>query len=67
VKIKERKRRIITDTIGNLMAAKVRAAQLHNSKSAKLVLLEIYKNRFNFPCIKVLFADKGYRGNRLIR
>lgn len=62
-KIKGRKRHIVTDTMGNLMAVKVHTAQIHDSKAAKLVLIEVYKNRVNFPRIKVLFADKGYRGN----
>ena len=44
------------------MAVKVHTAQIHDSKAAKLVLIYVYKNRVNFPRIKVLFADKGYRG-----
>ena len=61
-KIKGRKRHIITDTMGNLMGVKVHTAQIHDSKAAKLVLAEIYKNKVNFPRMKVLFSDKGYRG-----
>ena len=61
-KTKGKKRHIITDTMGNLIAVKVHTAQIHDSKSAKIVLAEIYKNKVNFPRMSVLFADKGYRG-----
>lgn len=61
-KIKGRKRHIITDTMGNLVAVKVHSANLHDSKSAKMVLATIYKNKADFPRLTILFADKGYRG-----
>lgn len=61
-KIKGRKRHIITDTMGNLVAVKVHSANLHDSKSAKMVLATIYKNKTDFPRLTILFTDKGYRG-----
>lgn len=61
--IKGRKRHLITDTLGNLLAIKVHSANLHDSKSAKLVLIKMIENRVDFPFLKRIFADKGYRGN----
>lgn len=61
-KIKARKQHIITDTMGNLVAVKVHSANLHDSKSAQMVLATIYKNKVDFPRLTILIADKGYRG-----
>lgn len=61
--IKGRKRHLITDTFGNLLAIKVRSATLHDSKSAKLVLVKMIEHRIGFPSLKKIYADKGYRGN----
>lgn len=63
--IKGRKRHIVTDTMGNLLAVKVHSANLHDSKSAKLVLVKMSENKIDFPRLEKIFADKGYRGNLL--
>lgn len=64
-RVKGRKRHLVTDTLGNLLAVKVHSANLHDSKSAKLVLSKIIENRVDFPRLKRIFADKGYRGSLL--
>lgn len=61
--IKGRKRHFITDTLSNLLAIKVHSANLHDNKSAKLVLTKMIENSVDFPNSKRIFADKGYRGN----
>ncbi|MBA4850514.1 IS5 family transposase [Emticicia sp. BO119] len=64
-RVKDRKRHIVTDTLGNLLAVKVHAANVHDSKSAQLVLAKMVENSADFPRLKKIFADKGYRGNLL--
>ncbi len=58
-KIKGRKRHIITDSTGLLLAVVVHAANLHDSKGASDVI-ELLRGRFN-RLVKIL-ADGGYRG-----
>jgi hypothetical protein len=62
-RIKGRKKHILTDTMGNLMTVKVHTANLHNNKAAQLVLKQISENKVEFPRLKVVFTDKGYRRN----
>jgi len=58
-KTKGRKRHIIVDTMGLLLAVVVHAANEHDSKSAPKVIQEL-KSRFH-RLIKII-ADGGYRG-----
>lgn len=58
-KIKGRKRHIITDTMGLLLAVVVHAANVHDSKAATSVI-ELLKGKFS-RLIKII-ADGGYRG-----
>lgn len=58
-KIKGRKRHIIVDTMGLLLAVIVHAANEHDSKSAPMVIAEL-RGRFS-RLIKII-ADGGYRG-----
>lgn len=58
-KIKGRKRHIITDTQGFLLAVKVHSAQEHDSKAGWLVI-ESMEHRFGR--MKKIYADGGYRG-----
>ena len=57
-KVKGRKRHIITDTMGMLLAVNVHAANIHDSKSAGPVIQQL---RCRFPRLKTIFADGGYR------
>ncbi|MFR9543744.1 MAG: IS5 family transposase [Rikenellaceae bacterium] len=58
-KIKGRKRHIITDTQGSLLAVKVHAANTHDSKSALDVIEQL---RWKFERMRKIYADGGYRG-----
>ena len=58
-KIKDRKRHIITDTMGLLLAVVVHAANVHDSKGATDVIA-LLKGRFE-RLVKIV-ADGGYRG-----
>lgn len=58
-KTKGRKRHIIVDSMGLLMAVVVHAANIHDSKSAPFVLSEL---KFRFSRLVKIIADGGYRG-----
>lgn len=58
-KVKGRKRHIIVDTMGLLLAVVVHAANEHESKTALKLLEKLYKR---FPRLKRIFADQAYQG-----
>jgi len=58
-KTKGRKRHIIVDTMGLLLAVVVHAANEHDSKSAPMVIAEL---RGRFVRLVKIIADGGYRG-----
>ena len=58
-KTKGRKRHIIVDTMGLLLAVVVHAANEHDSKSAPMVIAEL---RGRFARLVKIIADGGYRG-----
>jgi putative transposase len=58
-KTKGRKRHIIVDTMGLLLAVVVHAANEHDSKSAPMVIAEL---RGRFSRMVKIIADGGYRG-----
>lgn len=62
-KTKGRKRHIVVDTLGLLIAVVIQPANLHDSKGAFDVLLALKDKYFN--AIKKVFADGGYRGDTL--
>lgn len=62
-KIKGRKRHIIVDSMGLLMAVIVHTANIQDRDGAKLVLLTILKR---YPKLKLVWAEGAYRG-KLIR
>ena len=61
-KIKGRKRHIITDTQGFLVAAVVHTADIQDRDGAPDVLTSI---RHSFPWLRHVFADGGYAGDKL--
>ncbi|MDO8423052.1 MAG: IS5 family transposase [Parvibaculum sp.] len=61
-KIKGRKRHILTDTQGFLLAALVHAGDIQDRDGAPAVLAEA---RFRFPWMRHVFADGGYAGDKL--
>ena len=58
-RIKGRKRHIVTDTQGFLLAVKVHSANDHDSKSGFEVIEQL---RWRFGRMKTIYADGGYRG-----
>ena len=63
-KIQGRKRHIVTDTMGFILAVVVHSADLQDREGAKLVLQEL---RFKFPRLRKILADGGYTGEQLAR
>jgi transposase len=63
-KVKGRKRHILTDTTGLLVAAVVHAASVQDRDGAPSVLASI---RTAFPWLRHIFADGGYAGEKLKR
>jgi transposase len=61
-KIKGRKRHILTDTLGLLVAAVVHTADIQDRDGAPDVLTSI---RASFPWLRHVFADGGYAGQKL--
>jgi transposase len=58
-KITGRKRHILTDTDGRLLAVRVHAANVQDRDGAKLALKA---SRAAFPFVETVFADGGYGG-----
>ena len=58
-KITGRKRHILTDTDGRLLAVRVHAADVQDRDGAKLALKA---SRASFPFVQTVFADGGYAG-----
>ena len=61
-KVKGRKRHIITDTDGNLLAARVHTADVQDRDGAAGVIGDA---KDSFPTLTLLYADGGYAGNKL--
>lgn len=59
-KIKGRKRHIVVDTLGLVLAIVVHSATPHDSKAAENVF-KVLKNKYLAGLVKI-FADSGYRG-----
>jgi putative transposase len=62
-KVKGRKRHIVTDTGGSLLAVQVHAANIQDSHGAVPLLKHI---GLIFPNLRHVFADRVYRGNKLL-
>ena len=62
-KIKGRKRQVLTDTNGLLVAATVHAADIQDHDGAVPLLASI---RTAFPWLRHVFADGGYAGDKLL-
>ena len=60
--VKGRKRHIVVDTLGLLLAVVVHRADIDERRGASFVLARLSKVRVNFPRLKVIFADAGYSG-----
>jgi transposase len=62
-KVKGRKRHILTDTDGRLLAVEVHGADIQDRDGAKGVLM---RSRARFPFVACAYVDGGYAG-RLVR
>jgi transposase len=62
-KVKGRKRHILTDTAGHLVAAQVHAADIQDRDGAVPLLVSI---RSLYPWLRHVFADGGYAGDKLL-
>lgn len=61
-KIKGRKRHIVTDTLGILLSCIVHEADIQDRDGARIALDEVLER---FPSLRHVFADGGYRGDKL--
>jgi len=61
-KIKGRKRHIVTDTSGNLLAGQVHRADIQDRDGAVAVIADA---NATYPTLSLLFADGGYAGDKL--
>ena len=59
-KIKGRKRHIITDTLGFIIAIVIHNADIQDKEGAKEVLEEL---RYKYPRLSKILADQGYTGD----
>ena len=57
-KVKGRKRHVVSDTMGNLLAVKVHGANIHDTVAGGTVFKAAYAK---YPSIKRCAADAGYR------
>src|SRR5262249_59347420 len=62
-RVKGRKRHIVTDTAGSLLAVQVRPANIQDNHAAVPLLKYI---GLIFPKLRHIFADRVYRGNKLL-
>ena len=63
-RVKGRKRHILTDTGGLLVAAVVHSAAIQDRDGAVLLIASM---RSRYPWLRHLSADAGYRGDKLPR
>ena len=57
-KTKGRKRHIVADVMGNLLAVSVHAANIHDTKFGIVPAMQAYEN---YPTIEKFCGDEGYR------
>lgn len=62
-KVKGRKRHLVVDTLGLMLAVVVHSAALQDRTGAKLVLAALAAG--GFPRLRLVWADGGYRGKLL--
>ena len=62
-RVKGRKRHIVTDTAGSLLAVQVHAANIQDNHGAVPLLKYI---GLIYPKLRHIFADRVYRGNKLL-
>lgn len=60
-KVKGRKRNLLTDVLGLILAVTISAANTHDAVAATTLVNAEFSDAF--PDVKVIYADKGYRGS----
>lgn len=60
-KVKGRKRNLLTDVLGLILAVSISAANVHDAVAASTVVNAEFSAAH--PEVRVIFADKGYRGS----
>lgn len=63
--VKGRKRHLVVDVLGLVLAVFVHSANIQDRDGAKMLLQRLFDNRWDFPRLKVFFADGGYAGHLL--
>jgi transposase len=66
-KVKGRKRHIMVDSLGILMAVVVTAANVSESQGLRLLLERVKKMGLNLDRFFLLYVDGGYQGENLVR
>ena len=61
-KVKGRKRHIIVDTLGLIIAVWVSAADWQDRTAARWLFIKVFMNRVDFPRLQLFFGDGGYAG-----
>jgi len=61
--VKGRKRHILVDTLGLLLAVVVHRADIDERRGAGFVLARLFSRKVMFPRLSVIFADGGYSGD----
>lgn len=59
--VKGRKRHLVVDVLGLVLAVFVHSANIQDRDGAKMLLQRLFDNRWDFPRLKVFFADGGVR------
>ena len=60
--VKGRKRHIVVDTLGLLLAVVVHRADIDERRGAGFLLARLFHQKVMFPRLRVIFADGGYQG-----
>ena len=61
-KIQGRKRHIVTDTLGLIIAVVINSADIQDREGAKLLMEQL---RYRFPRLKKILADGGYYAQQM--
>ncbi len=62
-KVRGRKRHILVDTLGLLVAVVVTAANVDDARAAQALLAQV--RGWDYPCLQVVFADSKYHNHAL--
>lgn len=63
--VKGRKRHIVVDTLGLILAVVVHRANIDERRGAKFLLRRLAHHVYKFHRLQVFFADEGYSGDKM--